>query len=70
MDYPFIHAWGARMGSFQYYIKDQVMDARADNALQTAIYKDYNTKKWRTIDDVSNPEARQFCLDWVAKHSK
>jgi hypothetical protein len=68
MEYPFIHAWGAYMGSKQYYIKDQVSEAKEDEAPQNAIY--LRDGKWRTIDDVSNERAKEFCLDWVAKNSK
>jgi hypothetical protein len=70
MEYPFIQAWGARMGSFKYYIDGQVEEAKKDKAPATAIYKSHDTGKWRTIDDVSNPEAKEFCLAWVAKKSK
>jgi hypothetical protein len=67
--YPFICAWGARLGSFQYYIDGEIERAMFDRASTRAIYKD-NNGKWHTIDDVQNPEAKQFCLAWVEKNRR
>ena len=51
-DYTLIRLWGQQLGSYQYYIKDRVAEARADRAPQTAIYK--KDGKWFTLDDVKN----------------
>jgi hypothetical protein len=40
------------LGSYSYYVEDQIATARADNAPQNAIYKQANGK-WRTFDQVS-----------------
>jgi hypothetical protein len=70
MKYPFIQAWGARLGSFKYYIDGEIEKATEDGAPQNAIYRDHDTNKWCTIDDVSNIDTRQWCEDWVAKREK
>lgn len=55
-DFPFIEWWGARLGSFDYYIEDQKARAKALNAPNTAIY--CNSKgDWKTIHDISSPSA-------------
>ena len=69
MKYPFIRAWGKFMMSHDYYIEAETERATRDNAPERAIYKSQENR-WRTIDDVSNPEAKRFCLDWVANNVK
>lgn len=62
-DYQWIRKWGKFVGSFNYYIEDQVAEARKDNAPQTAICKDMNGH-WSTIDDITASETRkQLGLD-------
>jgi hypothetical protein len=67
--YPFIHAWGKYMMSHDYYIAGQKELAERDNASDRVIYKSQEGE-WHTIDKVGNPEAKQFCMDWVAKYAK
>jgi hypothetical protein len=67
--YPFICAWGARLGSFQYYIDGEVARAIEDGASDRAIYKS-GDGKWRTIDDCQNEMAKEECEAWVKKNFK
>jgi hypothetical protein len=64
--YPFIVAWGNRLGSFQYYIDGEIERAIEDNAPERAIYKS-GDGTWRTIDNCSNAAAKEECEAWVAK---
>jgi hypothetical protein len=63
-DYPFIAAWGRRMGSMAYYIADQREMARKDGAPQRAIYKDQGGR-WRTMDEVVSPQTRADLCTYV-----
>jgi hypothetical protein len=65
--YPFIVAWGYRLGSFQYYIDGEIEKAIEDNAPERAIYKS-GSGEWRTIDDCANPNAKEECIAWVTKN--
>lgn len=57
--YPFIERWGSMMGSFPYYITDQIAQARHDKAPPTAIYKTAGGK-WRTIEEVTSDGTRHY----------
>lgn len=61
-DYPAIRAWGSLMGSYQYYIDNQVLVARATKAPQDAIYQrtDWDGKHlgWARIKDIKDLESR------------
>lgn len=56
--YPWIVKWGRLLGSFAYYIDNQVHKAEADGAPTTAIYK-REDEGWATIDDITSPESRR-----------
>ena len=58
-DYPYIIKWGALLGSLPYYVKDQVAQAKKDNAPQNAIYKKHEEETWVTTDDVTSIETRR-----------
>jgi hypothetical protein len=64
--YPFICAWGARLGSFMYYIDGEVARAIEDGAPDRATYKSGNGE-WRTIDDCANQITIEECEIWVKK---
>lgn len=53
-EYPYIWAWGRYMRSYEYYMEDQEFLAKQDKAPKTAIYKRDSTKKWVTVDEISN----------------
>jgi hypothetical protein len=57
-DYPFIRKWGQLLGSHDYYIEDQIEEARLDGAPAKAIYRDRNGV-WHTTDEISKPEIRR-----------
>jgi hypothetical protein len=62
-DYPFIRAWGRLMGSYNYYIRDQVQQARDDHAPANAVYR-REDGTWATTDDITPATTRiQLGLD-------
>jgi hypothetical protein len=64
--YPFICAWGARLGSFMYYVDGEIDRAIKDKAPERAIYKS-GDGTWRTIDTCANPTTIEECEAWVKK---
>lgn len=48
--YKYVRAWCQFMGSFPYYITDQIDRAKEDNAPETAVYK--NDNGWVTLDQI------------------
>jgi hypothetical protein len=54
MEYLMIRAWGKYMGSYAYYIRDQIATAKEDKAPTNAIYKK-DDGTWATIEDVKGP---------------
>lgn len=56
-DYPWVRAYGQAMGSFPYYINDQVQLARRDRAPQNATRRN-DDGTWATTDDIVNPSMR------------
>lgn len=54
--YPYIHAMGKIMGSFEYYIINQMIRAKEDNAPAHSVYYSETTKNWVTITDIPNTE--------------
>jgi hypothetical protein len=63
LKYPWIVKYGRMLGSYDYYIDNQVERAEATNAPVNAIHEQTavggeRTGKWATIDDVINPDAR------------
>jgi hypothetical protein len=56
-EYPFIVAWGVRMGSREYYIREQCEKASADKAPGNAIYQDTGGV-WHTTDEITNTTTR------------
>lgn len=57
-DYPWVRAYGRAMGSYPYYVNDQVAQARADNAPQNATRRN-DDGTWSTTDDIINPTMRK-----------
>jgi predicted DNA-binding transcriptional regulator YafY len=64
-DYLYIRAWCEMMGSYPYFVTDQIEKARATRAPETAIYEKYAddgsgpTGEWETYENVSNPMTRE-----------
>jgi hypothetical protein len=44
--YPYIVAWGQKLGSFRYYVDIQCNKANQDNAPEDAIYYSDTDKRW------------------------
>ena len=58
MDYKYIRAWGAIMGSKKYYIDAQVDLARKDGAPPDAIYHN-GEGRWHVFSDVTREDTRE-----------
>lgn len=56
-DYIYIRAWGQMMGSFPYYIENQVSLARHAGAPENAIYQNM-VGEWVTYDEITNEDAK------------
>ncbi len=54
--YKYIVAWGKMLGSYAYYIEDQIRNAIAENAPYTAIYN--RDGRWITYEEIQNPETK------------
>jgi hypothetical protein len=59
MDYKYIRAWGKMMGSFKYYVDDQVERAIRDKAPEDAVYQ-RSDGRW-----VQLKECKQSTIDEV-----
>lgn len=55
--YKWIVLWGGLMGSYTYYIDEQLYKAEATNAPETATYQKQDGS-WNTIDDIKNEDTR------------
>ena len=58
MDYKYIRAWGISLGSFDYYIENQIAKAKEDNAPQTAIYKRQDGT-WATFEEIKREDTKE-----------
>ncbi len=59
-NYPYITKWGRMMGSFDYFIENEIRVATKDGAPQNATYKCGDV--WRTTDDITNLTTRREIL--------
>ena len=58
MKYKYIHAWGKMMGSFPYYINNQVAKAIEENAPETAIFRSSYDGTWATFEGIENKDTK------------
>jgi len=69
--YHYIRAWGEHMGSYPYYINDQIAKARTQGAPENAIYEKYaadgsgRTGVWAVASEVVAPGLR----NWLDKRA-
>ena len=65
--YPSIRAWGKYLGSYAYYIEEQVRKAQDDDAPLNAIYFGGTgpEPRWITADEITNPHAAAFIEHWI-----
>ena len=56
--YPYIRMWGISLGSFEYYIENQVLSAKNEDAPSKAVFKDSASGTWITIDEVTNADLK------------
>jgi hypothetical protein len=56
-EYEWIRKWGRMLGSYQYYIDDQIALARREQAPANAVHKNQDGR-WVTTDEITNVEAR------------
>lgn len=59
--YACIVRWSRSLGSYDYYIDNQVLEADADNAPDDVIYKDHNNI-WHRAGDIKNEQTRKEIL--------
>lgn len=66
-EYPWVRAWGELMGSYQYYIKDQIARAKAAGAPQTAVYQPANgpSTEWVTLDAITSSHTQRQLIIWA-----
>lgn len=64
-DYPYIRAWGKYLGSFAYYINDQIDQANQDGAPEDAVYKN-NENVWVTFGQL-NADSQALLKSYLAK---
>jgi hypothetical protein len=64
-EYPYIVLWGRYLGSYDYYIEQEVAQAKKDNAPKNATFTD-STGRWHTFDEVKNPST----IEWFAQNMK
>jgi hypothetical protein len=69
-DYKCIAIWGMMLRSYPYYIAMQQAEALKDEAPLTAIYKDCNTGKWVTADQIKSEETRKELINRLARAAK
>jgi hypothetical protein len=62
--YPYIWAWGKRMGSNDYYMENEEELAAQEEAPRTAIFRD-SEGVWSTVDEVQNIELKVWLHDFV-----
>ncbi len=56
--YHYIVAWGLVMHSFGYYVSEQIVKARTQNAPEDAIYFSTESMRWVTFTDIKQRAAR------------
>lgn len=57
--YRHIVAWGSMMGSYAYYVNDQVARAEADGAPENAVFYSTDEDRWKTYDEVKSLSTRE-----------
>lgn len=62
--YPYIRAWGTYLGSFPYYINDQIALATKDGAPERSIYKSHEGQ-WVTFDEIENLRVKALVQKYV-----
>lgn len=65
--YDHLRAWCAMMGSYPYYVRDQIELARREDAPDDAIYRDSSTGRWVTFSEVTNPSTIKTITERVEK---
>jgi hypothetical protein len=58
LPYPYVQAWGRMLGSSQLYVADQITRARAEHAPSDAVYRDHDTGRWITTDEIWPAQTR------------
>ena len=59
--YPYIRAWGNKMGSQSYFIEDQVRLARHENAPADAMWRGVNGK-WHLFSEMLNHNPNKILI--------
>lgn len=56
-DYPYIKAYGAMMGSAEYYVQGELRRARIEDAPRNATHS--TEEGWATVDDIHSVTTRE-----------
>lgn len=71
--YPYIKAWGKKMGSPVVFVERQIGRAKAAGAPSEAIFERYNddgpTGKWATVSTVVDPMLREELHRWAQDYA-
>lgn len=62
--FPYVCAWGALLGSHDYYVANELRQAHADHAGMDAIYKRDNGT-WATVKDVQSEDTVDYLHKFV-----
>ena len=62
-DYPYIRAWGKRMGARPAYTERLLKLAREEDAPQNVIYIQMGV--WRTFEEVTTPATRKAMVQLI-----
>ncbi len=65
VDYPFLRAWGRMMGSYPYFVDEQVERARKEQAPSDAIYRDMQGR-WARYSEIRSFMTRS-ALDGILR---
>lgn len=69
--YKAIRAWGMYMGSFDWYIDQEVSKAAAQNAPKDAIFRrvgaDGKFAGWAVVDDIKSPDIKIAVEHYIAR---
>tara|TARA_R110002020_G_scaffold52296_5_gene147131 strand:+ start:160 stop:414 length:255 start_codon:yes stop_codon:yes gene_type:complete len=66
--YPYIYGWGRMMGSQGWYIKNQLLLAKEDNAPSDAIYRN-DDGTWSVLSEVVSVLNCEQVIKWAEEVS-
>lgn len=67
LDYVYIRAWDAVLGSTASWTEEQIAKARRDAAPEDAIYWDEREKRWHRFADIANDRIKLEMKDIIER---